>query len=93
MADRAGIRLSFFDPAHDRVENRSRRMNCASGTSAAMAGRMVEAPRNSVSCSPRMCSSRSVKTWPRSGSAHSWISSMATKSASTSGIASVVATQ
>ena len=41
MADRAGIRLSFFDPAHDRVENRSRRMNCASGTSAAMAGRIV----------------------------------------------------
>ena len=93
MAERAGIRLSFFDPAQDSVENRSRRMNCASGTSAAIAGRMVALPRNSVSCRPRMFSRRSVKTWPRSGSAQSWISSMATKSASTSGMASVVATQ
>ena len=40
---------------------------------------------------PRACSSRSVKTWPRSGSAQSWISSTATNSACrSSGIASTV---
>ena len=58
-----------------------------------MVGRMVLLPRNRVSTVPRMCSSRSVKTCPRPGSAHSWISSMATKSVAMSGIASVVATQ
>ena len=40
---------------------------------------------------PRACSRRSVKTWPRSGSAQSWISSTATNSASrSSGMASTV---
>ena len=42
-------------------------------------GRIVSAPRNMVSSRPRARSSRSVKTWPRSGSAHSWISSTARK--------------
>ena len=55
---------------------------------------MVSAPKNWVSCWPRIRSSRSVKTWPRSGSAQSWISSTATKSAPIpSGIASTVQTQ
>ena len=40
---------------------------------------MVSAPRNMVSSRPRARSSRSVKTWPRSGSAQSWISSTARK--------------
>ena len=40
---------------------------------------MVAAPSSSVSARPRMFSRRSVKTWPRSRSAASWISSMATK--------------
>ena len=48
------------------------------------AARMVSAPRNMVSRLPRACSSRSVKTWPRSGSAHSWISSTARNSTSRS---------
>ena len=47
---------------------------------AAQSGRMVSAPRNMVSTMPRACSRRSVKTWPRSGSAQSWISSTATNS-------------
>jgi hypothetical protein len=37
------------------------------------------APSSMVSFGPRACSSRSVKTWPRSGSAQSWISSIARK--------------
>ncbi len=44
------------------------------------AARMVAAPISKVSWRPRQCSRRSVKTWPRSRSAASWISSMATKS-------------
>ena len=48
---------------------------------AAAAARMVSAPRNIVSTMPRACSRRSVNTWPRSGSAQSWISSTATNSA------------
>ena len=52
---------------------------------------MVSAPRNMVSTMPRACSSRSVKIWPRSGSAQSWISSTATNSTRrSSGIASTV---
>ncbi len=52
---------------------------------------MVSAPRNMVSTMPRACSSRSVKMWPRSASAQSWISSTATNSAArSSGIASTV---
>ncbi len=47
-----------------------------------------------VSTRPRARSSRSVKTWPRSGSPQSWISSTATKSAPISiGMASTVQTQ
>ena len=59
-----------------------------------MASRMVCAPSSSVSERPRACSSRSVKTWPRSGSPASCTSSIARKSTSTSrGIASTVHTQ
>ena len=44
-----------------------------------------------VSTRPRACSRRSVKMWPRSGSAQSWISSTATNSAArSSGMASTV---
>jgi hypothetical protein len=94
MADRGGIRLIFFDPEYDSVDIRSRFRKVTCGTRPAMAPRMVSDPRNSVSCSPRARSSRSVKTCPRSASAQSWISSTATKSAPiSSGIASVVQTQ
>ncbi len=55
---------------------------------------MVEAPRNIVSKIPRACSRREVKTWPRSGSAQSWISSTARNSTAwLSGMASTVHTQ
>ena len=55
---------------------------------------MVAAPISIVSCRPRAYSSRWVKTWPRSGSAHSWISSTARKSTSrVSGMASTVQTK
>ena len=57
-------------------------------------GAMVAAPRNMVSNWPRAPSSRWVNTWPRSGSAQSWISSTARNSTSrASGIASTVQTK
>ena len=40
---------------------------------------MVSAPMNMVSSVPRAPSRRSVNTWPRSGSAHIWTSSMPRK--------------
>ena len=49
IADRAGIRLIFFDPVYRNSENRSRRMNSALGTNCAMTDRMVSDPRNNVS--------------------------------------------
>ncbi|MBI1331071.1 MAG: hypothetical protein GC166_14335 [Alphaproteobacteria bacterium] len=59
-----------------------------------MMPRIVSAPRNSVSSSPRALRSRSVNTCPRSGSAQSWISSMARKlSFRSTGIASTVQTK
>ncbi len=61
-------------------DRRGRVSISASGTRRCSSGRMVSAPRNIVSTRPRACSSRSVKTWPRSGSAQSWISSTATNS-------------
>ena len=42
-------------------------MISASGASFCTIGRIVSAPRNMVSSSPRACISRSVKTWPRAG--------------------------
>ena len=52
---------------------------------------MVSAPRNMVSTRPRAFSRRSVKIWPRSGSAQSWISSTARNSTlRSSGMASTV---
>ena len=63
----------------------------APGSSFSTIGRMVAAPSTSVSSRPRRLSMRSVKTWPRSRSAPSWISSMARKATSRSrGIASTV---
>ncbi len=57
------------------------------------APRMVEEPRSSVSSRPRAWRMRSVKTWPRSRSAASCTSSIATKAAPGSrGIASTVQT-
>ena len=47
------------------------------GASAAGSCRRRE---TSSRCRPRACSSRAVKTWPRSGSAQSWISSTARNS-------------
>ncbi len=88
------MRLIFFEPVYVSSLNRSRRVKCTFGTSSAIAGRIVSDPMKSVSCRPRMLRRRSVKTWPRSGSAQSWISSMATKSAPIPcGIASTVQTQ
>jgi hypothetical protein len=52
----------------------------ASGSMRAISGLAVSDPRNIVVSMPRAWISRSVKTWPRSGSAASWISSTATKS-------------
>ena len=67
-------------------------MKLAPGISSEIASRMVCAPSRNVSERPRACSSRSVKTCPRSGSPASWISSMARKSTSTlRGMASTVA--
>ncbi len=55
---------------------------------------MVAAPSSMVSLRPRRCSRRWVKTWPRSGSAQSWISSTARNSTSRfSGMASAVQTK
>ena len=66
----------------------------ASGRSLRTSGRIVSAPTNQVSSRPRACSSRSVKTWPRSRSAASWISSTTRKSTGRStGMASTVQTK
>ena len=56
--------------------SRTRRRRRGGGCS----GFTVSAPSIIVSARPRACSSRSVKTWPRSRSPHSWISSTARKS-------------
>ena len=57
-------------------------------------GAMVAEPSSSVSLRPRACRIRLVKTWPRSKSVATWISSMATHSTGTSsGMASTVHTQ
>ena len=87
-------RLSLRLPAWLSREKRGRLMNSASGTRRRMRLRMVAAPRNIVSWVPRARSSRSVKTWPRSGSAASCISSTATNAALwSSGINSTVHTK
>ena len=55
---------------------------------------MVSEPRSMVSLVPRAAKRRWVKTWPRSGSAQSWISSTARNSTSrVSGMASTVQTK
>ena len=77
MGHHDAVMAAFGDPVH------------AVRAALAMQSRIVCAPSKSVSSLPRACSSRSVKTWPRSGSAASWISSIARKSTSISrGIAS-----
>ena len=69
-------------------------MNSAFGTSRRIIGCIESEPSTIVSTMPRAFSSRSVKMWPRSGSAQSWISSTARKStARSSGIDSTVQTQ
>jgi hypothetical protein len=73
------------------MEKRGRVMISADGTRRFRIGRIVSEPRNMVSSIPRAWSSRSVKMWPRSRSAQSWISSTARNEASRcSGIASTV---
>ena len=94
MALRGGMRAIRRRPAWLSRDIRSRLLNSASGTSSRITPRIVAEPRNWVSLAPRMRSSRSVNTWPRSGSVQSWISSTATKSAPLrSGIASTVQTR
>ena len=76
-------------------DSRGRLTGCSRRAAASRpCGRMVAAPSTSVSSRPRRLSMRSVKTWPRSRSAPSWISSIATNATSRSrGIASTVETQ
>ena len=85
----------FFSPAKVRFERRGRVTTCD-----ARDQRLDQRPHGRASRSagsPRGragCRRRSVKTWPRSRSAASWISSMATKATSRSrGIASTVQIQ
>ena len=87
----AAVSVSLAGPAKSSCDRRGRVSISACGTRRCSSGRMVSAPRNMVSTRPRACSRRSVKTWPRSGSAQSWISSTATNSAGrSSGMASTV---
>ena len=59
-----------------------------------MIGVIVAEPSSSVSEMPRAWRMRLVKTWPRSKSVATWISSIATHSTGTSsGMASTVHTQ
>ena len=94
MAERLGSRVSFCRPAKVSCDSRGRDMILAPGSSRSTIGRIVAAPRISVSSRPRRFRMRSVKTWPRSKSAASWISSIARKAGSRSrGMASTVETQ
>jgi len=94
MAERGGRRVIFFSPANESVDKRGRTTTLIPGRSFSSSGRMVAEPSTRVSNRPRRLSRRLVKTWPRSKSQASWISSMATKATSRSrGMASTVATQ
>jgi hypothetical protein len=73
------MRLSFLAPTWLSVEKRGRVMISASGTRAFTIGSSVAEPSSMVSSRPRAWSRRSVKMWPRSGSAESCASSSATK--------------
>ncbi|TAJ81973.1 MAG: hypothetical protein EPO50_29720 [Reyranella sp.] len=65
-----------------------------SGSNRFSTGRIVSAPSNIVSVMPRACSTRSVKKWPRSGSAAICTSSTARKETGrSSGIDSTVQTK
>ena len=79
MAVRRGCRVSLLSPAKVSCESRGRLTMLAPGSSFSTIGRMVAAPSTSVSSRPRRLSMRSVKTWPRSRSAPSCTSSIATK--------------
>jgi hypothetical protein len=92
-AERGGRVPSGTLPRPDSDESRGRLSNVAAGHSRSIIGRMVAAPRNQVSSLPRACSTRSVKTWPRSRCPASWTSSTARKLTATSGMASTVHTQ
>ena len=59
---------NLFLAAVCQFRRRGRDMKFAPGIKSLMASRMVCAPSSNVSDRPRACSSRSVKTWPRSGS-------------------------
>ena len=91
---RGGSRVILRSPAKSSCDRRGRVTTLTPGISCSISGRIVPAPISMVSARPRRLSSRSVKTWPRSRSAASWISSIATKSTARSrGIASTVQTQ
>jgi hypothetical protein len=92
-ADRRGSIPSGMLPRPLSDDSRGRLSKVAVGHSRSIIGRMVAAPRNQVSALPRACSTRSVKTWPRSGWPASCTSSTARKLTGTSGMASTVHTQ
>ena len=72
----------------------TQRLLSARGRRRRTRGAMVAEPSSMVSAVPRACSRRWVKTWPRSGSAQSWISSTARNSTwRFKGIASTVHTK
>ena len=91
MTLRGWMRDSLRAATWVRVEKRGRLTTSAWGNSARTMGAIVAEPSSIVSSRPRACSSRSVKMWPRSRSAHSCTSSTATKATSSlTGIASTV---
>ena len=94
MALRRGRREILRSPANDSVDSRGRSRIGAPGSNSRMIGAIVAEPISSVSSAPRRLRIRSVKTWPRSKSVASWISSTATNDTDRSrGMASTVDTQ
>ena len=91
ITERRGKRVTFFCPAQDKRDIRWRTSTSIPGIKFSSTRRMVSAPKSKVSDKPRALRMRSVKTWPRSGSAASCTSSMAKNSTRRSiGIASTV---
>ncbi len=94
MALRRGRREILRSPAKVSFDRRGLSTIGTPGSKARMTGAITPEPISSVSSVPRRLRMRSVKTWPRSKSAASWISSTATKDTGRSrGIASTVETQ
>ena len=79
MALRRGSRAILRSPAKASCDRRGRELTRTPGSRRSSASCMVAAPISRVSSVPRRLRMRSVKTWPRSKLAASWISSMATK--------------